>query len=104
MRTLGRHPASTDARGIVCCGHQAVRLRPPTPADREIVSAFLRRLSPESLSMRFHAALRPRAALIEPFIDPDWINRGALIGVAGGACEQVVALGSYDRLGWFERC
>lgn len=49
--------------------------------------------------MRFHAALRPRAALIEPFVDPDWTNRGALIGVvAAGGGEQVVTLGSYDRL------
>lgn len=49
--------------------------------------------------MRFHAALRPRASLIEPFIDPGWSDRGALIGVlAEGASELVVALGRYDRL------
>ena len=51
------------------------------------------------MSQRFHATLRPRASLIEPFLEPDWISRGALIGVLGEAGdERVVALASFDRL------
>ena len=51
------------------------------------------------MSSRFHAAVRPRAALIDPYLDPDWRERGALIGVMGeGGGETVVALASYDRL------
>jgi acyl-CoA synthetase (NDP forming)/RimJ/RimL family protein N-acetyltransferase len=76
-----------------------LRLRPPATSDREALVAFLAALSPESLSSRFHAAVRPRAALIDPFLAPDWRERGSLIGVMGEAgSETVVALASYDRL------
>ena len=78
---------------------RALRLRPPTRSDRDALTTFLVALSSESMSLRFHATLRPRAGLIKPYLAPDWNDRGALIGVLG-ACgsEQVVALASYDRL------
>ena len=78
---------------------RTLRLRAPDRGDRDAVTAFLVALSPESMSQRFHASLRPRAGLIEPFLDPDWTTRGALIGVLGEAgSERVVALASFDRL------
>ena len=37
--------------------------------------------------------------LAEPVIDPDWIDRGALVGLVVDAGEErVVALGNYVRL------
>ena len=55
---------------------RTLRLRAPERGDRDAVTAFLVALSPESMSQRFHASLRPRAGLIEPFLEPDWITRG----------------------------
>jgi acetate---CoA ligase (ADP-forming) len=84
---------------VVLRDGRTLRLRQPGPGDREALAAFLAALSPASMSLRFHAALRPRAALIDPYLDPDWEHRGALIGMlADGAAERVVALASYDRL------
>ena len=78
---------------------RTLRLRAPSRNDRDAVTAFLVALSPHSMSQRFHATVRPRAELIEPFLEPDWIARGALIGVIGeSGSERVVALASYDRL------
>ncbi len=78
---------------------RTLRLRAPRAADREALVAFLRALSPESMSLRFHATLRPRAELIEPYLDPDWVERGALIGtLAEGGHTEVVAVASYARL------
>ena len=78
---------------------RTLRLRAPNSGDRDAITAFLVALSPESMSQRFHASLRPRAGLIKPFLEPDWITRGALIGVLGEAgSEHVIALASYDRL------
>jgi acyl-CoA synthetase (NDP forming)/GNAT superfamily N-acetyltransferase len=95
--TITVHPGvATD---VLLRDGRTLRLRPPAPADREALVAFLVALSPASMSSRFHACLRPRAALIEPFLAPDWVDRGALIGVMGEAEDElVVGLASYDRL------
>jgi acyl-CoA synthetase (NDP forming)/GNAT superfamily N-acetyltransferase len=88
--------APTD---VILRDGRTLRLRPPSPADRDALVAFLAGLSPASLSARFHASLTPRAALIEPFLAPDWVERGALVGVMGEeGCEHIVGLGSFDRL------
>jgi acetate---CoA ligase (ADP-forming) len=56
---------------------------------------FFRRLSPRSLYLRFHGTPQLHRQLVEPMLDPDWRERGALIGELGG---RVVALASYVRL------
>ena len=78
---------------------RTLRLREPCRSDRDALTAFLAALSPHSMSQRFHATVQARASLIEPFLEPDWSSRGALIGVLGeGGDERVVALASFDRL------
>ena len=78
---------------------RTLRLRAPELRDRDALTAFLEALSPHSMSQRFHATVRARAGLIEPFLEPDWSSRGALIAVLGEAgSERVVALASFDRL------
>jgi acetyl coenzyme A synthetase (ADP forming)-like protein len=72
-----------------------LRLRAPTAADEDALLAFFSGLSPRSLYLRFHGAPTIRPALVEPFLDPDWIERGALIGTSEG---RVVALASCARL------
>jgi acetyl coenzyme A synthetase (ADP forming)-like protein len=76
-----------------------VRLRPPRVEDVESVVGFLRNLSPESYTQRFHGRARIDASLLEGMVDCDWIEQGALIATRiGSGGEEVVALGSYDRL------
>jgi hypothetical protein len=62
--------APTD---VILRDGRTLRLRPPGPADRDALAAFIGALSPASLSARFHASLKPRAALIEPFLTPEWV-------------------------------
>ena len=78
---------------------QTLRLRAPVAADRDALVAFLEELSPDSRQMRFHGTLRPGPRLVERDLDPDWNDRGALIGtLVQDGREQVVALASYARL------
>jgi RimJ/RimL family protein N-acetyltransferase/predicted CoA-binding protein len=76
-----------------------LRLRPPTAADTDALTDFLRGLSERSLYLRFHGVPTVRPALVEPFLDPDWVERGALVGtLAGEGAERIIALASYARL------
>jgi acetyl coenzyme A synthetase (ADP forming)-like protein len=77
-----------------------LRLRAPARDDAGALVAFFERLSAHSLYLRFHGVRRIDAALVEYFLDPNWTDRGALIGTltdAGGR-ERVVALAEYARL------
>jgi acetyl coenzyme A synthetase (ADP forming)-like protein len=76
-----------------------LRLRPPRSADTDALTDFLHGLSERSLYLRFHGAPTVRPSLVEPFLDPDWLERGALVGtLAAEDGEQIVALASYSRL------
>jgi acetate---CoA ligase (ADP-forming) len=78
---------------------RTLRLRAPASSDRGALVEFLGRLSSESLRMRFFATLRPDARLVDPYLDSNWEQRGALMGtLAVGDDERVVALASYARL------
>jgi acetate---CoA ligase (ADP-forming) len=63
---------------------QTLRLRPPVGADRDALEAFL---------------ADSGSRLAERALDPDWSDRGALMGtLVERGHEQVVALASYTRL------
>jgi acetyl coenzyme A synthetase (ADP forming)-like protein len=80
------------------------RLRPPRAGEEDAIIEFLRNLSPESYTQRFHGAARLDASLLEGMIGCDWVEQGALIATrAGDDGEHVVAFGSYDRLRQRER-
>ena len=86
-------------RDVVLRDGLTLRLRPPTGEDAGAVTDFLKRLSPESLVMRFHGAVAIRPAIVQPVLEPDWVERGSLVGVVGEAQDEtVVALGNYVRL------
>jgi acetyl coenzyme A synthetase (ADP forming)-like protein len=60
---------------------------------------FFAGLSERSLYLRFHGAPTVKPSLVEPFLDPDWVERGALVGtLANDGVELIVALASYARL------
>jgi acetyl coenzyme A synthetase (ADP forming)-like protein len=72
-----------------------LRLRAPVAADADSLVAFLGGLSTESLYLRFHGLPTVNRRLVEAFVDPDWHERGHLVGELDG---RVIALASYVRL------
>jgi acetyl coenzyme A synthetase (ADP forming)-like protein len=62
--------------------------------------AFFERLSERSRYLRFHGVRHVDETLVEHFLAPDWLDRGALLGalVAAEGDEQVVAVAEYARL------
>lgn len=94
----GVAPAA-GVRDVVLRDGTTLRLRPPGRDDAEELLAFLKRLSRESLYMRFHGFPSVGPALVEPVLAPDWVEHGSLAGtVADDGGERIVALGSYARL------
>jgi acetate---CoA ligase (ADP-forming) len=92
---LGSAPGRADVVDVVLRDGTTLRLRPPAAADVDAVLDFFRRLSPRSLYLRFHGMPQVDAGLVEPVLDPDWSERGALIAELEG---RVVALANYVRL------
>ncbi len=90
MSALAHEP--TD---VILRDGSTLRLRPPLSVDAEAMLDFFSRLSDRSRYLRFHGfpALGPK--LVTPFVDPDWDERGALIGCFEG---RIVALANYARL------
>src|SRR5262245_38537875 len=86
-------------RDVILRDGSTLRLRPPGSMDADRVLAFFARLSDESVYLRFHGFPSLSPALVAPFLDPDWSDRGSLIGTLGaGGDERVVALASIVRL------
>ena len=76
-----------------------LRLRPPEAADASALTDFFAGLSERSLYLRFHGALTLKPSLVEPFLEPDWLERGALVGtLTDDGVEKIVALCNYARL------
>jgi acetyl coenzyme A synthetase (ADP forming)-like protein len=73
-----------------------LRLRAPVATDAGALGAFFSGLSERSFYLRFHGLRRVDQALIEHFIEPDWRDRGVLVGVAGE--NRIVAVAEFMRL------
>jgi acetyl coenzyme A synthetase (ADP forming)-like protein len=89
-----------DIRDVILRDGSTLRLRPPHEGDVDAVLEFFARLSEQSVYQRFHGFPTLTAATVEPFVDPDWDERGSLIGTltGGGEPERVVSLASFVRL------
>lgn len=72
-----------------------MRLSPPRSEDTGALIAFFHALSDESRYSRFHGQPAIDERAVAPMVDPDWAERGALVGRYE---DEVVALGSYVRL------
>jgi len=85
---------------VVLRDGSTLRLRAPVAADAPALLAFFERLSPASRYLRFHGVRRVEPALVTPVLDPDWAERGALIGTLAddAGVDRIVALASYVRL------
>ena len=76
-----------------------LRLRAPVPEDGPAIIRFFSELSDRSFYLRFHGHPTIDERLVEPVVDPEWIDRGALIGsVVEGGEDRIVALANYVRL------
>jgi len=96
VATADVHDAAVD---VILRDGTTLRLRAPTGTDREALLRFFRELSSRSLYLRFHGYTTVDERLVEPVLEPDWAERGALIGsVAEGDEERVVAVANYVRL------
>ncbi|MDX6481081.1 MAG: hypothetical protein QOG85_1591 [Gaiellaceae bacterium] len=87
-------PAS-GATDVILRDGSTLRLRAPAAADGPALLEFFSELSERSRYLRFHGfpALGPH--LVEPVLDPDWDERGTLIGSLDG---RLVALANWVRL------
>jgi len=86
---------AADATDVILRDGSTLRLRAPQAEDADRLLAFFSDLSDRSRYLRFHGfpALGPK--LVEPMLDPDWDERGALIGSLDG---HTVALANWVRL------
>ena len=88
-----------DAVDVILRDGRTLRLRPPRQEDAAALLAFFQGLSGRSLYLRFHGFPRVGERLVDPVLDPDWEERGSLLGtLAEDGGERVVALANYVRL------
>src|SRR5262245_12412205 len=90
---------ATEAVDVILRDGRTLRLRPPRREDAESLLDFFGSLSEQSLYLRFHGFPTVDARLVEPLLEPDWEERGALLGtLAENGDERVVAVANYVRL------
>jgi RimJ/RimL family protein N-acetyltransferase len=99
MNALGNGAAS-DVVDVSLRDGSTLRLRAPARDDAGALIAFFSDLSEESRYRRFHGPRCVDAELVEHFLDPDWSDRGALVGVRADdtGTERIVAVAEYMRL------
>jgi acetyl coenzyme A synthetase (ADP forming)-like protein len=92
-------PTTIDAVDVILRDGGTMRLEPPAAADADALVDFFAGLSERSLFLRFHGYRRVDPTLVEPLLDPDWFERGALVGRLGvDGDSRVVAVASYVRI------
>jgi acetate---CoA ligase (ADP-forming) len=95
MEASAAQRAVGAAVDVILRDGRTLRLRAPHEGDAEALLAFFSGLSQESLYRRFHGLPAVGPQLVEPFLEPDWTERGSLLGELDG---EVVALAGYVRL------
>jgi acetyl coenzyme A synthetase (ADP forming)-like protein len=87
-----------DAVDVILRDGTTLRLRPPTAEDAGALLAFFARLSDQSRYLRFNGVRHVDEKLVEPVLNPDWDERGALVGtLADDGAERIVGLANYVR-------
>jgi RimJ/RimL family protein N-acetyltransferase len=92
--------ATADSVDVILRDGSTLRLRAPGSGDASAALEFFEQLSDRSRYQRFHGTRRIDAAFVAHLLEPDWTERGALIGVVAdeGGRERIVALAEYARL------
>lgn len=92
-------PVPSDAVDVILRDGRTLRLRPPRSEDADALLEFFRSLSERSLYLRFHGLPSLGRNVVEPLVDPDWSERGALLGAfAENGSERIVGVANYVRL------
>jgi acetyl coenzyme A synthetase (ADP forming)-like protein len=87
------------AADVILRDGTTLRLRPPGRDDADALLKFFQSLSERSLYLRFHGFTQVGPGLVEPLIEPEWEERGALLGsLSDDGGERVVAVANYVRL------
>jgi acetate---CoA ligase (ADP-forming) len=87
--------AAPEATDVILRDGSTLRLRAPVAEDSDALIEFFSGLSDQSLYNRFHGFAMVGPKLVEPVLDPDWHERGALLGTLDG---KVAALANWVRL------
>jgi acetyl coenzyme A synthetase (ADP forming)-like protein len=94
-----QNDAMPDAVDVILRDGATLRLRPPRREDEADLVSFFAGLSERSLYMRFHGFASIGPQIVQQVLDPDWSERGALLGTfAEDGEERVVAVANYVRL------
>jgi acetate---CoA ligase (ADP-forming) len=90
---------AAEAVDVILRDGRTLRLRPPRREDADSLLEFFRSLSERSRYLRFHGFPSLKPSLVEPLLESDWLERGALLGtLAENGGDRVVAVGNYVRL------
>src|SRR5688572_30181879 len=90
---------ATEHADVILRDGRTLRLRAPGRDDAEALLAFFGGLSQRSLYLRFHGFPEVDPRLTESLVEPDWQERGALLGaLVEDEGERVVAVANYVRL------
>jgi acetyl coenzyme A synthetase (ADP forming)-like protein len=86
---------AVEATDVILRDGSTLRLRAPAAEDADALLEFFSTLSDHSRYLRFHGfpALGPK--LVEPLLEPDWQEQGALLGSLDG---RIVAVANWVRL------
>jgi acetate---CoA ligase (ADP-forming) len=91
--------STAEAVDVILRDGSTLRLRPPRVEDADALLDFFGILSERSLYLRFHGFASVKPQLVETVLEPDWHERGALLGtLVEDGDERVVAIGNYVRL------
>ena len=92
-------PPTPDAPvDVILRDGSTLRLRQPGEDDVEALTSFFADLSTRSVFLRFHGLGVARDRYARTLANPDWTNRGVLIGAMGEpGDERIVAVGNYAR-------
>jgi len=92
-------PVLTEAADVILRDGRTLRLRAPRRTEADGLLEFFRGLSEQSLYRRFHGFPQVGEQLVEPLLEPDWNERGALLAtLVEDDRESVVAVANYVRL------
>src|SRR4051794_21698038 len=94
-RPRGSNDGAMDTRDVILRDGSTLRLRAPRSADAEALLEFFTTLSERSRFLRFHGFPALGPSLVDPVLEPDWEERGALLGSLDG---RIAALANYARL------
>ena len=90
---------ATEHADVILRDGGTLRLRSPGRDDADALLAFFAGLSSRSLYLRFHGLPELGPRLVESLAEPDWQERGVLLGaLVDEDGERVVAVANYVRL------